>query len=239
MKNIETILGFPLVNAGNVFYVLADLGIKAWPLLEPPITLDAYRARNLNAVQRKELDRFSPKIEVAVFQNPDHEPFASFRPRWHSNNGTHVFTLLPGDLLPVAAAFRHGAEVISLILPGGMLEKNDVSLAWRAKKEFEDETGIMLASVQPLTTEWDSGTPLSAQQMPMRSSGFLGKLRLPLVINSQKLEEREFLKIILIPLTDWLKLIYSGQVQEASPIVTTFLALHKLGRLDAKRKGRL
>lgn len=229
--NIETRFGFPLVNAENVFSVLADLGIKPWPLLESPMTLNAYRARNLSAAQIKEIDEFCPSIEVALFQDPNHKPFASFRPRWRSNNGTHVFTLLPGDLLVVAAAFRHGAEVISLILPGGMLEKNDTRLAWRAIKEFEDETGIMLVSVKPLTTKWDLGTPLSAQQMPMRSCGFLGKPQLPLVINSQKLEKREFLKIVLIPLMDWLKLIYSGQIQEASPIISTFLALHKMGRL--------
>ncbi|MDO8496737.1 MAG: hypothetical protein Q7S43_04800 [bacterium] len=224
---METKYGFPVVRAHNVFRSLKDLGIRPWPKLET-LSLEEYKKRNLTPAQLKEIERFCPKIEVGIFESPVRRPFANFRPVWYSNTGTHVFTLLPDNLIPIAASFRHGAEVISLILPGGMVEEGDTSLAQRAKDEFEAETGIQLAEVTPLTSEEDLGTPLSSQQMPMRACGFWGVPTDPLTINPPRLGDGEFLRTVLIPLQDWLNLIESGQVYEASPIISTFLAIRKM-----------
>ena len=224
---METRYGFPVVRAHNVFKLLKDFGIRPWPKLET-LSLEEYKKRDLSPDQLKEIERFCPKIEVGIFESPVRRLFANFRPIWYSNTGTHVFTLLPDNLLPIAASFRHGAEVISLILPGGMVEDGDISLSQRAKDEFETETGIQLAEVTPLTNEQDLGTPLSSQQMPMRACGFWGVPTDPLIINPPKLDDGEFLRTILIPLQDWLNLIERGQVYEASPIISTFLAIRKM-----------
>lgn len=223
---METKYGIPIVRARDVFKTLETLGIRPWPKIET-LPLEKYKERNLNSDQLRELERFCPKIEVGIFEDPKHRPFANFCPNWRSNTGTHVFTLLPDSLIPIAASFRHGAEVISLILPGGMLEPDDISLAQRAKDEFEEETGIQLAKVIPLTNEQDLGTPLSSQQTSFRACGFWGIPVYPLVINPPKLGDTEFLRTVLIPLSDWLELIETGQVYEASPIVSTFLAMRK------------
>lgn len=231
---MKTAFGFPVVNADNIFSTLEKLGIRKWPRLEPPMSLEEYRRRGLNHDQKKEILKFTPSIEVVRFRDPLSEEFVGFRPKWNFGSGTHVFALLPNDLIPISAEFRHGAEVISLILPGGVAEPNETSLGLCAKREFEEETGILLDSVEPLSLGKNNCIPLSSRQFGQRSCGFLGTLPSVLKILEPKLDKQEFLKIVLIPVEEWLKLIEHGRVEEASPIFSTYMALRKLGRLEFK-----
>ena len=230
--------GFPVVNTNNIYQVLSELGIKPWLSIKEPMPLEEYKKTGLNRSQINEIEKFSPKIEVELFRTPRKETFAGFRATWPYGAGVHVFTILPGDLVPIAAEFRHGAKVISLILPGGVVDSKDnlASRMSQAKKEFEDETGILLKRIDPIETQDTSGIPLSARQINQRSSGFLGIVRHPLQFKNIDLDYNEFLKVVLIPVKDLLQLIMRGQVKDSSPIISTFMALYKTGRLALLEK---
>ena len=227
--SLEYKYGFPVVNCENIFEVLEELGIRPWPTIDGPMKLSQYVRRELTKKEIREVSRFAPDTEVEIFRDPEGEPFVGFRATWRNGNGCLVFTLLPGDLIPVAAEFRHGAKIIGLIFPGGVKEDSDPSLASCAKREFEAETGIILQDVVPLDL---GGTPLSARGIELGSCSFLGILPKQIVVKRQNLDRKEFLKIVLVPLQEWMKLIEAGQVKEAASIVTTYLALRKLGRLS-------
>jgi 8-oxo-dGTP pyrophosphatase MutT (NUDIX family) len=230
----KTKYGFPVVNAKNVFAVLKDLGVEHWKSLSKPIPLDKYIKKTLTVTQKKEIDKFAPKLEVEVFENPKKQKFTGFRATWPYGMGVHIFTILPGDLIPVTAEFRHGAEIISIILPGGITDPDKSNLKSRmahAKKEFEEETGILLEKVVPIETKDTSGIALSARQVKQKTCGFLGIVPKKLSFQETNLDHGEFLKAVLIPVNDLIKLIMEGSIKEASIIMTTFMALHKMNRL--------
>lgn len=213
----------PVVSAENIVGTLEKMGVTKWKKIDGPTPLDEYLKRELTPKEKGEL-RFAPKIEMMQFENPRKEIFTGFRTR--GKNGVAVLSLLPGDLIPVCGEFRHGCETISLNLPGGTFEKETPTEA--AKREFEEETGIMLEDVIPLSTQ---GMPTDARTNANRFLSFIGVPRNPIVIKDQNLDHEEFVKTVLVPINEWLKLIEEEKVQDSYSVVTTFLALRKLGRL--------
>lgn len=212
--------GLPVVSRSNIFSVLDDLGLKIWQPVGEPVPLEQYKQGGLTEAQRKEL-MYSPRIEVVTFLTPHGNSWRGFRTI--GKHGTVVFCLLPGNLIPICAEFRHGCEVISLNLPGGnyTTEKPEEC----AKREFEEETGIYLEKLVALTT---NGVPLDARRTNMKNFSFLGIPTNPITVKEQVLDKNEFLQCLLIPLDDWLQLIEENLTQDGYSIVTTFLALRKL-----------
>ncbi|MDP3731008.1 MAG: hypothetical protein Q8R34_00745, partial [bacterium] len=100
-----------------------------------------------------------------------------------------------------------------------------------AKREFEAETGLKLEKIITLETKDISGICPSSRQSVQRSRGFLGLLPKPLKLLKPELDSEEFLKIVLVPLKDWLELIEQGHAKDAMAICSTYMALRKLGRL--------
>lgn len=220
--------GFPVVDSKNIFSVLAELGIGVWPRIEEPVPLEMYLKRDLTDEEKQEL-RFVPKAEVVRLQDPSGIPFTGFRRK--GKDGVMVFTLLPEDLLVIVAEFKHGAEVITLMPPGGLLESKGKSPILHVQEEFEQETGIILEKVLSCLPH---GIPENARQATHRFHPFLGVPKLPLEMRPQQLEKTEFLKVLLIPLYDWVQLINQGAVQETNAIVCTYFAMVQLGRLNIR-----
>lgn len=231
-KTIETRWGFPIVTAENIYQVLAELGIKPWPRIEPPISLEEYLKRDLTEVQRSEL-RFAPKAEVVFLQKPNGGSYTGFRSV--GKNWSTVFTLLPGNLVPVVGEFKHGAERIVLATPSGVPGKAEAGITdivekmkACAKREFQEETGIPLEEIALLCGP--DGLPASTRQSTERIYPFLGKVEEGFTLGKSKLDENEFLKLVLVPLEEWMKLIEEGKI-ELGIISATHLALLELGWL--------
>ena len=130
--------------------------------------------------------------------------------------------------MPVAAEFRHGVEAGSLILPGGKVVKEE-DIHSCAKREFEEETGIVLEDVIGFNPAW---MPISQRQSTERVYFFLGIPRFPLVVEPHKPDQDEFLKVVVMPLYDWLELISQGrELVDSHSALLTLLALRHLGRL--------
>ncbi|MFA6042296.1 MAG: NUDIX domain-containing protein [Patescibacteria group bacterium] len=218
--------GMPIVRSYQLDEYLLHSGIRPWKHLAPPVDFDRYRQGQLSEEQIHELE-FSPKTEVLTLEKPNGATFRGFRTV--AENCSTVFCILPGDVLPIIVEWRHGAEVISLVPPTGVVSAVDHGdMAACAKREFEEETGIILANLHPLSTD---GIPLSTRGNTQRYFPFLGYAEEPIVIEHIKLDENEYLKVMLIPLADWLKLISAGRVPEEISIGITFLALQRIGRL--------
>lgn len=222
---METKYGLPLVDANNIFDVLRELKVCKWQRIGEPERLDDYRRKNLGAKEKDDLRRFAPKIEVVTFKNPKEGTFVGFR--FSDNDGTVIFTLLPGELIPVCAEFRHGCEVVSINLPGGSVNSGE-NLEASAKREFEGETGIILKNLVPLS---QNGTSVFARAHTCRNFSFIGIPYEPITVRQQSFDESEFLTTVLISLEHWLTLIESREVADSYTIATTFLALRYLKRI--------
>lgn len=228
---METKYGLRIVTADNLFKILGNQGIQPWPQIQPPMNLEDYLAGDLTERQLEEVRRFAPKNEVVFLRDSQGRPFTGFR---HvGKNWATVFAPLDDDLVPIVCEFKHGAEVISIGLPSGVPGRQEVNLedpiAESARREFLEETGIEIEQLIPLSGP--EGIPISGRQSTQRYFPFLGRPKTPISPSERKPDKTEFLKAVLIPLKEWLKLIEEGKVTEVSAISTTFLALWQLGRL--------
>lgn len=221
MVKLRTKYGLPLANADNIFDIAESLGVVKWKMSEKPILISDYLKQDLSVEEKNNL-KYLLKVEVATFIDPKGKIFRGFRSTGAS--GSVVFTLLPGNLVVVCAEFMHGCEEIMLDLPGGMIDPGE-DPSVRAKKEFEEESGIILKEVIPLGS---SGTTPFARRINTRTYSFMGIKDDPVIVKKQNLDECEYLRVVLVHLDDWLKLIDREKVDGKS-VITTFRALRKLG----------
>lgn len=227
-------LSFSVVTADTIFETLEGLGVKPWQRIADPVPLAEYMKRELTEAERGDL-RFAQKAEVVFLEQPNGKPYTGFRTI--GKNWATVFSVIPGEpeLLPIIGEFKHGAEDISLAFPSGVPGKAEADIADPLQKmaacgmrEFQEETGLKLKTLHPLCGP--GGLPMSTRQSTERSYPFLGTLAIPLVIGPTKLDATEHLKMVLIAIPEWLKLIDQGKV-EGGIVAATFLGLRATGRL--------
>lgn len=222
----ESRYGFPIVHAEDIHQAFPSLGLSPWPLHEVASIAD-YLKRELTPQQQAEL-RFLPKFQAAVFKNPAGEPQTYFRTTRGARYAM-VFTILPEDLVPVTASFRHGIERIMLDLPGGRIEAGETP-AQAGAREYREELGVTLERVEILSS---AGLPSDPQNASNLDFPCLGFPELPIARAPQKLDRGEFLQAMLIPLSECLELLGRGVAAE-SMVITIFLALKALGRLTVR-----
>jgi ADP-ribose pyrophosphatase YjhB (NUDIX family) len=212
--------GLPLANANNIMSIVKSSGIGRWQLITDAIAMEDYPDIELTKQEMKIKRRL--QIKVSRFLSPSGEHFRGFR--WVGGSGTRVFTIIDGDLIPICAEYQHGCREVIFDLPGGKVE-TDEELSVCAKREFEEESGIVLDRVIPLSSV---GMPIAARHRDARNYSFIGVASNPVTVKLQKLDAHEHLKVFLISLDDWLKLIDREMVQSYSAS-TTLLALRWLG----------
>jgi len=222
---LRTKYGLPLADADNIFDIAKSLGIIKWEMSENPIPASVYLKQELSLEEKRNL-KYLPKVAVATFVNPKGKIFKGFCSFGY--DGAIVFTLLPGNLVVVCAEFMHGCEEVMLDLPGGKVEPGE-NPSVRAKKEFEEESGVALKEVISLGS---TGTTFCARQLNSRGHSFMGIETDPVIVEKQNLDENEYVGVVLVHLDDWLKLIDRERVDGKS-IVTTFKALRKLGLIKS------
>ncbi|TAN33507.1 hypothetical protein EPN28_01700 [Patescibacteria group bacterium] len=229
---MKTAYGYPIVTTRNIHLILKKLGIKPWEKTAPDTTLEEYAKRDLNDKQRAEL-RFAPKPDVVRFyKNPaTEEPFTGF-----CNVGDPwltVFALVPWDpepLVVVTVEFKHGFGKVVLVPPSGNISQKDRG-SWprAAKREFEEETGFKLARIIALASGKEQGA--SVRQYTAGIYSFLGILKDPVERRPSRLDDNELLKVVLVPLSDWLDIIDRGDTYDIAAVVPTHLGVRKLQKL--------
>ncbi|MEK7076910.1 MAG: NUDIX domain-containing protein, partial [Patescibacteria group bacterium] len=214
------------INPQNFSELVRKHKVGDFNKITKAMPLEKYLRGPLSKDDKKEL-RFVPKIEAVRFRDPRGKNFTGFRSVL--KDGAIIFAQLPGDLLPVCAEFRHGCERVMLNLPAGLIEPSDQSPKVRAKKEFEEETGIALKKLVPLNR---GGIPIDARVLTGKNFFFLGIPKKPLTIRPQKTHKGEFVARFIVRFDDWLKFMEMGMVDDCS-ITGTLLAFKKLKMLQS------
>ncbi len=228
MADLKTKYGLPLVSIDNIWEVVRSSEIANWRTAAEPVAVEDYPETNLTS-KEKEI-RLKLHVKVSRFLTPSGEIFNGFH--LIGGGGTRVFTLLDDGLIPICAEFQHGCGEVLFDLPGGEM-KTDENPIVCAKREFEEESGIILKNVISLSSV---GMPVTARYRNARTFSFMGIVSDPIELRLQKLDPGEHLKVILMNLDDWLKLIDREVVQSYSAS-TTLLALGGLKRLgEIKRR---
>lgn len=222
VSTLQTKHGLSVVNACNIDEILRQKSIFKWPRIKQSQNLNDYLASE-EGLRDERLRKFIPKDEVVSFRNPLGEIFRGIRRE--TVDGVVVFSIIPGEIVPICAEFKHGIEEISINLPGGGNHHNEEH-SHIAKEEFEQETGIVLSNIVELSP---LGISSDARIHKNRTFYFLGTPSTPLIIKDRKLDKEEILEPLLIPLKEWLKLIEMNKVIDGQSVVCTYLALAKLG----------
>lgn len=225
---MKTKYDLPLVNADNILEVVQLSGIANWKTIAGPIAAEDYSEVNLTDQEKKIKRRL--RVEVSQFLTPGGKKFNGFS-LLAGKKGTRVFTMLEEGVIPVCAEFQHGCGEVLFDLPGGELDPGE-NPAVCAKREFEEEVGIILKDIISLSSV---GMPISARYLGSRNFSFIGIASDPVELRLQKLDANEYLKVVLVSLDDWFKLIEREMVQAYS-ISATLLAMRRLKMFEIRRR---
>src|SRR3989344_1368063 len=222
---LQTRYGLPLVGVDKIWEIIQSSGIANWKTVTSPVAVEDYPEVNLTNQEIEIKRKF--QMEVSKFLSPSGKGF-----RFIGGNGTRVLTLLDREFIPICAEFQHGCGEVLFDLPGGSLDTGE-DPADCAKREFKEETGIILKNVISLGP---AGMPIAARRISSRNFSFIGIVSNPVVLERQKLDADEHLKVVLISLDDWLKLIDREIVQSYSAS-TTLLALRRLQGMGVLKRN--
>jgi hypothetical protein len=228
--NREMMFGIPVITAANYLEVGAELGVTPWRRVTDAVAFEEYAQRDLSSVQRSEL-RFAPKNEAVVFEQPNGKAFTSFRTR--RNNYAGTFVLLPGDFVVLTIDFMQGLETIIVGPACGVPSKADLQTTFPmqtcARREFQEETGLTLATIEPLTENPLVGVGVSGRNDTQLCYPFWGEVEQPVVRREQELDDTEHLVLVTMQLDEWLKFLRQGRNFNASSTTMTLLALMRMG----------
>lgn len=67
-----------------------------------------------------------------------------------TRNWVNIIPLTPDNQVVMVRQYRFAAEEITLEIPGGLIDRNDGTLADAARREMREETGYDTSQIQPL-----------------------------------------------------------------------------------------
>ncbi|GEM_PF-2736321 len=216
-----------IATATNIWSVVDELGVRPWKLIEEPTVVE-YLQRDLTDQQRAEVARFCPMQLARIWEIPDGKQATHFGlPQLR--NYSIIFSLIAGDFVPVTAQFRPNTKDIDLQLPSGAIgtKANPLETVEESGfREHREETGITLERVELLRSR---PAPITVGHTGEKISFLLGHVKQPVEAKGLDLEEGEFLKAMLVPLADWLKLCETKGPDSVS-LAATYMGLRRLGK---------
>ena len=133
-----------------------------------------------------------------------------------------VFAITPNKEVIALKQFRYGINDVAVELPGGCPSENETAEEI-ARKELEEETGYRAESFTILGPSiWFDPANCITPFVPILATGCQKVCEL-------KMDETEFIEVILYPLSDWICKIYNGEIRDSKSIALTFLVLPHLG----------
>lgn len=223
----------PVVDAENCFEIVRSRGIQSWNASKPAIEFSQF-LKDASGPDSDIAGRFAPKVEAVRHQKPDGNEFLGFRVV--NRPAVCVFAVVEG-LVPITAEWKHGNAKITLVPPAGVLSGSEQQrpngFEVAARREFQEETGLALSSLEPLGP--NSGMFCNVRNSLTMYRPFLGVVS-DATFAKQQLDEDEHALLVLFPLHEWWRLIHATQLPddfglEAIARDTTLLALERLGRL--------
>ncbi|WP_439506369.1 NUDIX hydrolase [Sediminibacterium sp.] len=140
-------------------------------------------------------------------------------------NFCNIFMVTPSEEIVMVKQYRHAAGIITIELPGGMIESNEDPMV-AAKREMEEETGYqtdefeLLYSVHP-------NPPLESNYAYF----YLAKAVQPK--GKTAYDPYEDIEIVLVPKEDFMKQLLAHSFKHGAQIGAMYAAAIKLGWLKA------
>lgn len=165
--------------------------------------------------------KFGRELRVQRYRHPDGriEEYS----QWHANAYPSITFPVTVDNQVIAQwEFRYGVDQHVLEVSGGN-RKPGQTLEGVAQTELLEETGYAAGELILLNREvFPDPASLTFPQ-----ALFLAKDCV--LAGEQKLDYGEYVKVVLIPLPEWLSMVLSGEIKDLKTIAITFLALPHLG----------
>jgi 8-oxo-dGTP pyrophosphatase MutT (NUDIX family) len=142
-----------------------------------------------------------------------------------SADWVHVVAFDAQDQILITRQYRHGAGIISVEIPCGVVEDGE-DPADAMRRELLEETGCTIASLEPLGVLSPNPARYSNRLFPFVALGTR-------VEHQQNLDHSEDIEFEFVPINKVLSLIDSGSFKQALHIATILLALRNRGFLRA------
>ncbi|EAZ90855.1 NUDIX hydrolase [Crocosphaera chwakensis] len=129
-----------------------------------------------------------------------------------------ILPITPNKEIVFVRQYRHGVQEILLELPAGTFDPKKEDSLTAAKRELEEETGYIAQELLFLKTIYDN---------PVKDDN---KIHIFLGLNVEKtgkidLDVTEEIEVVLVPMTDVIDKIMSGEICVAGTISTIFMGL--------------
>lgn len=129
-----------------------------------------------------------------------------------THNGSSVIVPLFADgTVALVKQYRHAAGQYLLELPAGSLDSPDEPPELGARRELEEEIGVVAEKLELLAEFYVSPGFLSEKMFVYLATG--------LTETQQNLDEDEFVEIVRIPLTEASQMARDGRIQDAKTII--------------------
>ena len=175
--------------------------IKPWPIIEstkgPDMGLFCIRINRCR----------SPRT------GQEHDFYVIDSPNW-----VQIIPITPEDRLVMIRQYRHGCARIFLELPGGLIDKADLSHHQTAKRELLEETGYLAEDLSLLTRVYPQPAVLNTMGLTYLARGVER-------IAGPKLDVAEDIEVCLLELQRIPDMIRSGEINHGQTVMALGLYL--------------
>jgi ADP-ribose pyrophosphatase len=135
-----------------------------------------------------------------------------------------AFALTEDGKVVMVRQYRHGLGVISIELPGGVIDKGETP-AQAIARELKEETGYAFNSIEELgQVSPNPATSTNYMHMFLARGGKK--------VAEQKLDATEDVEILIHTIDEFKQMLRENKIVQSLHITTAFYALEKLGLLN-------
>jgi 8-oxo-dGTP pyrophosphatase MutT (NUDIX family) len=137
---------------------------------------------------------------------------------------SHVVAIDADDHVILVRQYRHGAGIISLELPGGMVDDGETDPAAAAARELMEETGYHAPSIRHVLTLSPNPATHANRMHVSLAEGVTPT-------GVQNLDGSEAIEIVRVPVAEAVRLAISGGIVQAMHVAALLAGLNAAGRL--------